>query len=45
VSTGAATSALAAAATSQLGVIGYGAEVCYLGVIAYVTEYRVQKCI
>jgi hypothetical protein len=35
----------AVAATSQLGAIGCGAELCYLGATAYGAEYRVQNCI
>jgi hypothetical protein len=30
---------------SQLGAIGCGAEMCYLGATAYGAEYRVQNCI
>jgi hypothetical protein len=32
------------AATSQLGAIGCGAELCYLGATAYGAEHRVQMC-
>jgi hypothetical protein len=39
----AATSALSATATSKLGAIAYGAEMCYLGAIAHGAELRVQK--
>jgi hypothetical protein len=39
-----ARSALAGAATSQLGAIGYDVELCYLGATAYGAEHRVQMC-
>jgi hypothetical protein len=39
----AATSALAALATSELGAVGYGAELCYLDAIAYDAERRVKS--
>jgi hypothetical protein len=29
-------------ATSQLGAIGWGAELCYIGATAYGAEHRVQ---
>jgi hypothetical protein len=43
--TSASTSTQTPVATSELGAIGYGAEVTQLGVIAYGAEERVQKYI